>query len=194
MQRSDVQRSGQIVNTQTQREIGRDSQGRIHNEMRTLVPLSDHAMPALLNIHLYDPATRINTFIDPHRKTFTRVVINRPPATEPPDAYASPSGNSMPLGQYAKEEDLGDSEIDGLQAHGVRITQTIPPESSETGAEVVTTDEYWYSNELRLNLVVKHHDPRTGSVEMTVSHVCRSEPDRALFEVPSEYKRVIPMR
>lgn len=38
------------------------------------------------------------------------------------------------------------------------------------------TDEYWYSESLRIYLVIKHDDPRTGSVSMTVSEVTVSEP------------------
>ena len=52
----------------------------------------------------------------------------------------------------------------------------------------VITDEYWYSDDLRINLIIKHSDPRTGSVTMTVTQVIRTEPDSARFEIPDGYK------
>jgi hypothetical protein len=78
--------------------------------------------------------------------------------------------------------------MEGVSVHGVRETQTIAVESSGTGAEIVITDEYWYSADLRINLMIKHSDPRTGSVTMTVTQVSRLEPDPAMFEIPEGYK------
>jgi hypothetical protein len=53
----------------------------------------------------------------------------------------------------------------------------------------VVSDEYWYSDDLRINLLIQHGDPRTGSVTMSVADVQRTEPDRAVFEIPAGYKR-----
>jgi hypothetical protein len=75
--------------------------------------------------------------------------------------------------------------IEGLPVHGVRQSQTIP--SDNGGKGVVITDEYWYSEDLRINLVLKHNDPRTGGVIMTVTGINRSEPDPARFEIPAGY-------
>jgi hypothetical protein len=75
----------------------------------------------------------------------------------------------------------------GLSAHRVRETQTIPAETIGTGKEIVITDEYWYTEDLRINLVIKHNDPRSGSVAMTVTQVTLSEPDPALFRIPDDY-------
>lgn len=52
------------------------------------------------------------------------------------------------------------------------------------------TDQYWYSDDLRINLMIKHNDPRTGSAILTVAQVERTKPDPARFEIPSNYKRV----
>ena len=72
--------------------------------------------------------------------------------------------------------------------HGVRETQTMLAENGGTGTEIVITDEYWYSEDLRINLIIKHSDPRTGGVTMTVAQVIRTEPDSARFEIPDGYK------
>ena len=65
--------------------------------------------------------------------------------------------------------------------------QTIP--AQDNGKPIVVTDEYWYSDDLRINLMIKHNDPRTGSATLTVTQVERTEPDRAMFEIPANYKR-----
>jgi hypothetical protein len=188
VERSIVQNSGAVANLKTIREIGRDSEGRIHNESRMLVPVSTNVIPAIRNIHLYDPVSRTTAYLNPSNKTFSTAIVNRPPATEPPQLLASPTARSLPQSQYAREEDLGTRDVAGLPAHGVRETQEIPAESSGTGKEIVIVDEFWYSDDLRINLIVKHSDPRTGSVAMTVTGVKRGEPDPSFFAIPADYK------
>jgi hypothetical protein len=189
VERSYVRPDGSIVNFKTMREIGRDSRGRIHNESRVLVPVSDTNPPLVVRIHLYDPQTRISTMLNPQEQTFWTVTVNHPPSTAPPGPlYGSASGQGLPPNEFTKEEDLGVRELEGLLAHGFRETQTIPAENGGTGKETVITDEYWYSNDLRINLMVKHSDPRTGTVTMTVAQVARTEPDPSVFEIPDGYK------
>jgi hypothetical protein len=101
---------------------------------------------------------------------------------------ASPAGSSAPLNQFTKEEDLGTQSISGVSAHGVREIQTISAAGSNTAKEIVLTDEYWYSEDLHMNVVVKHDDPRTGRVSMTLTQVTRTEPDPSIFQIPDDYK------
>ena len=82
-------------------------------------------------------------------------------------------------------EHLGIREIEGVPAHGIRQIQTVTDEND--GKEVVITDEYWYSQDLRINLMIKHSDPRNGMTTMTVAQIRRTEPDPAFFEVPEGY-------
>jgi hypothetical protein len=114
--------------------------------------------------------------------------VDRPPETAPPGLlHASSAANSLPQNEFTKEEDLGVHDMNGVPVHGVREIQTIPAANSSTGKEIVITDEYWYSDDLRINLVIKHSDPRTGSLTMTVDQIKRTEPDPALFEIPEGY-------
>jgi hypothetical protein len=46
--------------------IARDSQGRIYNERREMVPESFAGTPPLVSFHIYDPTTKLNTFLDPY--------------------------------------------------------------------------------------------------------------------------------
>jgi hypothetical protein len=52
------------------------------------------------------------------------------------------------------------------------------------------TDEYWYSEQLHINLLAKHSDPRTGQLTVTVTQLNPNEPALELFEVPPGYKVV----
>jgi hypothetical protein len=187
--RTVVQPDGRVMNLKTTRMIARDSQGRIRNETRAMEPLTEMAAPQLVRVHLYDPQTRATTMLDVQQQTYWTGTVNRPPATEPPGLqYASPGGATLPLSQFAREEDLGTHEMDGLMVHGVRETQTIPADANGGGKPVVVTDEYWYSDDLRINMEIKHHDPRTGSVMLKVTQVSQQEPDPALFQIPDGYK------
>ncbi len=191
VERSFVQRDGSIVNLKTIRDIRRDNRGRIYNESRELLPVSSTKTPRVIGIHLYDPQTRISTWLRPDERTFSIGTVNRPPATLPPALlHASPAGNALPQNEFTKEEDLGTHEMGGLPVHGVREIQTITAENSGTGKEIAITDEYWYSDDLRINLEIKHSDPRTGAVTMTVIQVTRTEPDPVLFQIPDGYTPV----
>lgn len=184
VERSVIQPDGSVVSLKTMSEIGRDSRGRIHNESRALLPVANTTIPTLLRIHLYDPQTRTSTMLDPQQHTFSTTTVNRPPSTVPPGLLdASPTGDNLPSNEFAKKEDLGVQDMDGVAVHGVRETQTISAEK-----EIVVTDEYWYSDELRINLVISHSDPRTGTVKMTVTQITRTEPSPSFFEIPDGYK------
>ena len=189
VERHMVQRDATIQDWRTIREIGRDSRGRIFNQYRNLLPPSDTSTPQVVRVLLYDPQTRASTMLFPQQRMFSTGTVNRPPETQPPALHdASTTGNSIPRSDFTKQEDLGIREMEGLAVHGVRETQTIPAEKSGIEKEIVITDEYWYSADLRINVVIKHSDPRTGTVTMTVTQVNRSEPAPALFEVPEGYK------
>lgn len=187
VERTIVPRSGDsALHFKTVRDVARDSQGRIYNVFRQLVPASDNSTPPVVRIHFYDPQTRSYTYLYPQQKIYTTGTVNHPPAAEPADLIASPAGSSAPLNQFTKEEDLGTQNISGVSAHGVREIQTIPA-SSNTGKEIVLTDEYWYSEDLHMNVAVKHDDPRTGRVSMTLTQVTRTEPDPSIFQIPDDY-------
>lgn len=185
--RSVVQRDGSIANFKTDRGIGRDSKGRIYSEATMLLPLASTETPQVMSILIYDPQTRISTTLRPKNQIYSQGTVNRPPETAPPSLLdASAAGNGLPPNQFTKHEDLGTREIEGVPAHGVRETQTIPAENA--GKEIVVTDEFWYSEDLHINLVIKHSDPRTGSVDIKVTQIQRAEPDPARFEIPQGYK------
>ena len=190
VQRTRVRSDGSVFNLKSIRSMARDAIGRIHNESRTFIPATSTGTPEIEHIHLYDPRTRISTELDARTRTFYTQTMNHPPSTVPPTVrFGSPSVSGVPQNDFSKEEDLGSHEIEGVLARGVRETQIIPAEGNETGKEIAITDEYWYSDELRINVVMKHSDPRTATTTLTVTHITRGEPDPALLEIPEGYTR-----
>ena len=188
VERTIIRPDGQVENLMTIRDVARDSRGRIYNVFRALAPANFPGTPPTVRVHFYDPQSRSYTYLYPRQHTYTTGTVNHPPAAEPADLVASPAGNSTPLNQFTKGEDLGTHPVEGVSAHGVRETQTIPAANSSTGKEIVLTDEYWYSDDLHMNVMVKHSDPRTGSVTVTLTQATRTDPDPSLFQIPEGYK------
>lgn len=188
VRRSQVERDGSVRDFKSYREIGRDSHGRIHNEARQMVKTSQNKDAKLVRVHLFDPQTRTSTWFDPDARVFWTRTTSHPPATVPPQIrFEGSAGNGVPANEFTREEDLGVREIEGVSAHGVRETQIIPADASPTGKEIAITDEFWYSEDLRINLIVKHSDPRTETISLSVMQITRAEPDAAFFEVPEGY-------
>jgi hypothetical protein len=191
IQSSRILKDGTTIEQKSLSAIARDAQGRIFNERRPMIPVSSTVTPPILSIHIYDPQTRKNTFIDPQQRTAWQSTLNRPPSTVPPEVGSIPVTGNSPASPYIKEEDLGTRKMEGVEVHGIRDTQTIPAEANG-GKEITVVDEYWYSEDLRLNMLAIHKDPRTGEQTTTVTQVSRSEPDPAIFEIPSGYKVIQP--
>ncbi len=174
---------GSVTTRRTINLVGRDSRGRIHNERRRLMPEGFHGSPMLLEVHLFDPQTRLNTYYDPiTRIARQRVLPEAPQRTAPPTPIRANS--------QVKVEDLGSNTVSGFDAIGTRRTFTVPARLSGTGASIEVVDEYWYSEDLHINLLVRHTDPRTGVQTVTVSAIERAEPAPEFFEVPEGYKTV----
>jgi hypothetical protein len=166
--------------------IARDSSGRIYNERRMLVPNTFKGDPILLETHIYDPNTRLNVFINPHTHLARETVLPQP---------LRPAANSLPPRTHPNdpsvtESDLGTQLIGTVELKGIRKTRTIPASASNTGQPVVVDDEYWYSPDLSVYMIIKHDDPRTGEQIVAVSKVERSEPPASLFAIPADCKVV----
>jgi len=95
------------------------------------------------------------------------------------------TGPAVP--DHVKTEDLGERMIEGVKAKGSRTTRTIP--TGEIGNErpIEVVSERWYSEELQTVVMTKRSDPRMGETTYKLMNVNRSEPQRTLFEVPSDY-------
>ena len=170
----------------TDNHIARSSSGRIRNERRQLVPQNFTGEPRLLSAHIYDPSSRLNIFTDPATRLARETILPQPlhmPSTAlPPTQPRSVPGRT--------ETALGEQALDGVQLAGTRKTQVIPADRSGTGLPVTITDDYWYSPDLSIYLIIRHDDPRTGEQLVAVTHIERVEPAAELLAVPDNYKVV----
>jgi len=191
-----VQEMKQVLKDRTSFErktaalIARDSQGRIHNESHEVLPMTSTQEPALLSVHIYDPETRLSTYLNPYTHVARQRTLPGPPATTPPSNWAQQGSGNHPPNPNVREEDLGSGVLGGIDVHGYRRTLTLTAKASGTGQPVMITDEYWYSEQLHINLLAKHSDPRTGVLTVTVTQLNPNEPAVDLFEVPPSYKVV----
>lgn len=181
---------GTTENFKTINNIARDSGGRIYNEHRQLVPANLTGTPQLLSSHIYDPETRRNTFLNPMQHIARQSTLQGPG----PDWGQIPTLPILPAGNNrnpnVRQEDLGTQVMENLVVHGKRVIRTVPAAVSGTGQPLVITDEYWYSDDLHLNMLIKHNDPRTGEQTLTITQLKRGDPDPQLFKVPSDFKLV----
>ncbi len=156
--------------------IARDSSGRTHNESRRLMPEAFHGSPKLESVNLYDPKSQVSTVYDPETH-----VAHRSPAPNP----VSKPDVSPPPGRI---DDLGTSTMNGLAARGTRTTYKLSKKESGMGQPVDVIDEVWHSDDLHLDLLLRHDDPRFGTNTIGVSNLKRGEPPASLFDVPAGYQ------
>ena len=170
--------------------IARDSGGRIHNESRVNVPLTSTRDPWLVSFMVYDPNRQMSTFMNPYTHIAREITFTRAAGTAPPNNWAQHQSPSTLGDPNVRLEDLGTSLLEGLEVHGYRRTVTLPQKISGTEQPVIVVDEYWYSEDLHINLLEKHTDPRTGELTVRLTKLIRVEPPSNLFDVPLDYKVV----
>lgn len=175
--------------TQLQRKttnvIARDSQGRWHNEGRQLVAASDNSEPHIFYIGIYDPQLRTRSVIYPAQKLVRVFHLNASTSAAVPRDRAA-----LPNGVLLTKIELGTQVREGLELHGTRETRTFPAGVYGNDRSFEVVDEFWYSSDLKINIIVRHNDPRTGVQTVEVTELTRTEPDSKLFEVPASYRRV----
>jgi hypothetical protein len=99
----------------------------------------------------------------------------------------SASGFGFPGGQTATD-DLGEQVLEGVLAHGTRLTQTIPAGTigNERAIEIVA--EQWYSADIEAVVLRRNIDPRFGETTYRLVNLVRGESAPDLFAVPQGYE------
>ena len=96
-------------------------------------------------------------------------------------------GATFQAASNATKESLGKQVIEGVEAEGTRSTMTIAPGEVGNEQPINIVSERWYSPELQVVVMTRHADPRFGETVYRLTNISRTEPARALFEVPSDY-------
>ncbi|HEY1896156.1 MAG TPA: hypothetical protein VGG62_07790 [Terracidiphilus sp.] len=119
---------------------------------------------------------------------------DRPPAGPPPNKYVfdsvtrtveqvpAPIQRSRP-----KIDEIGSISIQGVEAHGQRITRTISMGEAGNDHTIVTVEEDWMAPSLGLMLRESIDDPRIGKRTRELISLTLGEPDPSLFQPPADY-------
>jgi hypothetical protein len=94
---------------------------------------------------------------------------------------AGSAGTTWP----ATKEDLGEQVMEGVTAKGTRTTTVIPAGALGNELPITVTSEEWLSPDLKVLVMTKHADPRSGETTYRLTGITRGEPDPSLFELPA---------
>jgi hypothetical protein len=173
---------GSVVTTRLTALVARDSQGRIRRERVTFVPANSNEQSKPMEMIVLDPAEHTRTTCNIAARHCT--VADYSASVKFTPVAAGPLDNGK---RYLTRESLGTNVVDDLNVVGTRETLTINAGVIGNNQPVVTTREFWYSNDLEINLSVTRKDPREGTQVIQLVDLSRDEPDPALFRVPSDF-------
>jgi hypothetical protein len=174
------------------RRIARDAAGRIYQERWALVPKNDTRVQSVLSmIQISDPLahTRHDCFMLDKKDICELVNYERSTST----IYKPTSPATGPLGGdqgSAIHEDLGKRFIAGVETEGTHDILTYNPGVFGNDRKMIVENEFWWSQQLGLNLLSIKVDPRIGKQTFTVTDLVQGDPDTSLFQLPAGFEVV----
>lgn len=200
---------GNRITHTTTNNVARDSKGRVYRE-ESLPGLDSNSEPPHLAL-IEDPVAGQHITLNSNSKTASRTSMSQTKKADEAAARAGvpPPGQGFTLmldtagpdhppqtlsnmkikadDEKAATTDLGKQTIEGVVAQGTKITRTIPAGDMGNDLPIVITTETWYSPDLKVLVMSKSTDPRMGETTYKLTNLSRSEPDPALFQIPSDY-------
>lgn len=180
----------------------RDSAGRTRLERPAfpVPPTNSSQVDMPIIVEITDPVTQVKYVLDSDKKIAHRQQFHsRPLAAVPNQAEASTvilkpapgtySGTSRTnsQAQQSSDEKLGTDTIEGLLVQGHRHTTTFPEGSQGNDRPISTVVEWWTSPELKVPILTKTTDPRSGEHTQRLTNISRAEPSPDLFQPPPDY-------
>jgi len=182
-QRYRVLADGNRIEQETHEKFYRDSEVRTRSEHEILLQNGQRHQTVMIN----DVVKGMNIFLDPDRKT---AQVHQYP-TQPVIPSAGPRPSAIPPQRRSEDppkfERLGQMTIEGVDAVGTRTTWTIQANAIGNSQPIVRVTETWFSPELKMLVLSKYSDPQSGESTHKLTSLLRSEPDPALFQIPSDY-------
>jgi hypothetical protein len=180
---------GGTLTLTNERRIARDARGRIYQERWILVPKGGTVKSTMDIFQITDPDE--HTWLNCAAMTKVCELLTYHLTAE--QTYLPPirQTGSLPGGRGTHlHQDLGSQTIDGVETHGYRETQTLNPGVLGNDAPMVTVHEFWYAEDLGINLHSIVESPMNGRQVFDVRELSLGEPDPTLFMIPEEYKVV----
>jgi hypothetical protein len=174
--------AGSVVTNHLTAIVARDSQGHIYRERRNFVPGNTSRESKLIEKIIYDPISHTKTTCTVATRHCSITAYSAPISFTP-----APSGLRDNGSRSLTRESLGGSTVDDLSVIGTRETLTTNAAVVGNDRPLITTREFWYSPDLQINLSVTRQDPREGTQVIKLIDLNRSEPDPALFQVPTDF-------
>jgi hypothetical protein len=182
--------AGNTIQRSEQSTVYRDSQGRVRRETTRTGPDGQTST----RVTISDPVAGVVIELDAKDKTaFTRPA-RFPSASQTAGTVGAGRQQLMGAGRRpapndanVKRETLAAQSMHGMLASGTRVTRTIPAGAIGNSQAIESVRETWMSDDLKVPLMTKISDPRIGTSVMEVTNINRSQPDPALFQVPSDY-------
>lgn len=163
--------------------LARDGRGRIYRERHNFVPAGSNDPGPLYEIHLTDPVAKTDLLCD--GRGYVCILSDYNPRTY---FETTPEGSYDHGARTLRREYLGSATIEGIRVLGTRETTTTIPGVVGNEKPIVSTREFWYSDDLETNLAVTRIDPVNGKQTIGLSHISRNEPDPHLWDVPIGFK------
>lgn len=84
-------------------------------------------------------------------------------------------------------EDLGTNQIEGFTVMGTRSTHIVEAGVMGNDKPIATTNERWFSTDLKTDLVNISESPDSGKHVRKLMNIRTGEPDPLLFQVPADF-------
>jgi hypothetical protein len=167
--------------------VARDSQGRVHVEMR--MANGKNGEPDTVMVFVSDPvAHTVTTWVSGPKIENKVASVVKIPSDRIQGTTVQPRvvNGSRPQ-PVVTTEDLGTVMLQGLPVTDVKTTTIVPAGRSGNDAPITKTHEVWTSQDLKLVMKQRTEDPRTGVTTVELEDFSRAEPDPALFRAPKGY-------
>lgn len=165
------------------RTIARDSQGRVFQERRFFAPDGNTRATMVSEMDYLDPTRKERTVCTTRDR---RCMVYHRSFLPSDETQQLPATQTLSNGVKITRESLGTNTIEDVQVAGMREIMTSP----RLGDTEPTIKEFWFSQRLGMNLVVKRFEPRGGAEDFNVEKIDQTEPDAALFQPPKGYQMV----
>ena len=190
----DALADGVNINREDQEVVMRDGAGRIYRARKIKVESRERnarpiplpsAAPRMV-VTITDPVAHVQYSCTPI-KTCRKFGYQQWPKGRGPHRGPYPPLD-LPGERSVTVENLGTSNISGVEVEGKRLTRVIPEGTVGNDRPFPTVEEVWHSKELDVDIQVKRTDPRFGTRTATMTDVNPGEPDPSYFQVPEGYR------